>query len=54
MPKTKRVVADVPEDVAINFKIAALKSGKKTVEAVTEALKMWTEAQEASVDEEAR
>lgn len=47
---TKRVVADVPEKVAIDFKIAVIKNGKKVHEAVAEALKMWTEAQEKDED----
>jgi len=44
--KTKRIIADVPEAVAIDFKIAVIKSGKKVAEAVTEALANWTKSQE--------
>jgi len=50
--KTKRIVADVPEDVAINFKIAVLKSGKKISEAITEALANWIKAQENEESDE--
>ena len=52
MSKTKRIVADVPENVAINFKIAVLKSGKKISEAITEALANWIKTQENEESDE--
>lgn len=46
MKSTRRIVADVPEEIGVEFKIAAIKAGKKLNEAVTEALTMWVKKQQ--------
>lgn len=43
MAKTKRIVVDIDEEVAINFRIAALKRRKTIARGVEEALKKWAE-----------